>query len=116
MSMELPLLGPVVLDSHPQSGLAPASQGVANNRLASEFESLFFSLLIKNMRSSLTENGLFGSEASDTYGGLFDLFMGRHLATSSGLGIAQMLESYSPGSESNVATTNLRSPSGPDPG
>ncbi len=59
-----------------------------------EFEAVFFSLLLKSMRTSMTENGLFSEEGSDTYGGLFDLYMGRQLAASSSLGIGQMLESY----------------------
>jgi len=85
-SMNLPT--PLSLGSPiPNAGSSAADIG-------SEFESVFFSLLIKNMRTSMTEEGLFGSETSDTLGGLFDLFMGQHLAKSSSLGIASILNSY----------------------
>ena len=61
-----------------------------------EFESVFVSLLLKEMRNTLDtgEGGLFGSEQSDTFGGMFDQFMGQHLAEASPLGIANAIESY----------------------
>jgi Rod binding domain-containing protein len=61
-----------------------------------EFESIFVSLLLKEMRNSLDtgEGGLFGSEQSDTFGGMFDQFMGQHLAEASPLGIADAIKSY----------------------
>ena len=60
--------------------------------LAEEFESVFLSLLLKEMRgSSQEEGGLFGGESSDSYGGLCDMFMGQHLAKDSPLGIGRML-------------------------
>lgn len=60
--------------------------------VAEEFESVFLSLLLKEMRgSSQEEGGLFGGESSDSYGGLFDMFMGQHLAKDSPLGIGRML-------------------------
>ena len=61
-----------------------------------EFESMFVSLLLKEMRNTLDtgEGGLFGSEQSDTFGGMFDQFMGQHLAEASPLGIADAIKSY----------------------
>ena len=61
-----------------------------------EFESVFVSLLLKEMRNTLDsgEGGLFGSEQSDTFGGMFDQFMGQHLADASPLGIADAIKSY----------------------
>ncbi|MEC8557465.1 MAG: rod-binding protein [Planctomycetota bacterium] len=60
--------------------------------VAEEFESVFVSLLLKEMRgSSQEEGGMFGGESSDSYGGLFDMFMGQHLAKDSPLGIGRML-------------------------
>ena len=56
----------------------------------------------------MTEEGLFGSEASDTYGGLFDLYMGKHLATTNGLGISEMLQTYLSGKNSNDKPTDTR--------
>lgn len=69
---------------------------------AREFESLLASLLVKTMRESMSEEGLFAGDPSGTYGSLFDRYMGQHLAQNSGLGVARALEAYldhsSPGS------------------
>ena len=60
-----------------------------------DFEGVFMSLMIKEMRNTL-EGGFFGEESSDSYGGMFDLFVGQDLAKSQPLGISKMmLESYS---------------------
>lgn len=68
----------------------PASPAVAGE----EFEAVFVSLMLKQMRSSMTEDGLFGGDSSDTYGGIFDLYMGKHIAGSQPLGIGEMIKSY----------------------
>lgn len=59
--------------------------------VGAEFESVFLSMMIKEMRKSLDGGGFFGQESSDTYGGLFDLFIGKHLAEAKPLGIGEML-------------------------
>lgn len=65
-------------------------------QVASDFESVFLSLLLKEMRNTLDQEngGLFGGEGSDTMGGMFDMFMGKHLADASPLGISNAVESY----------------------
>ena len=65
-------------------------------KIGSEFESVFVSLLLKEMRNTLDqgEGGLFGSEQSDTFGGMFDLFMGQHIASASSLGIDDAINNY----------------------
>lgn len=60
--------------------------------VATQFESVFMSMLAKEMRES-TESGLFEGESSDTLGGLFDLYMGQHMAEAGGIGLKQMLVS-----------------------
>lgn len=60
-----------------------------------EFESLFLSLMLKEMRSSLDE-GMFQGDGSDVYGGLFDMMMGQSMASSSPLGIQKMIQNYMP--------------------
>ena len=62
----------------------------AMESVGKDFESVFLSMMIKEMRNSL-DGGFFGEESSDTYGGMFDLFIGQHLADSKPLGIADML-------------------------
>lgn len=61
--------------------------------VAAEFESLFVSLLLKEMRSTL-QDGLFGGESSDSYGGLFDMYLGRHLAQAGGIGLKDAVSGY----------------------
>lgn len=63
-------------------------------RVASEFEGLFVSMLLKNMRSSIGGDGLFAGDRSDTMGGMFDMFMSDHLADSDAFGIRAMIQSY----------------------
>ena len=71
-----------------------AVDGAAQHQIAVEFESVFISLLLKEMRQTLNEDGFFAGDQSDVYGGIFDLFMGQHLAQSGGLGISQMIDVY----------------------
>ena len=62
----------------------------APEEVARSFESVFASLLLKEMRNTLTD-GLFGQESSDVLGGLFDLHMGQAMAQGRGLGIKNMV-------------------------
>ena len=62
---------------------------------AKEFEAVMLSMALKEMRKSLTPSqGLFGGDKSDTYGGMFDMFMGQSLAQNSPLGMAEMIQKY----------------------
>jgi Rod binding domain-containing protein len=65
-----------------------------SSELAAKFESIFTSLLLKEMRQSVGEGGLFGGDSSDVFGGLFDLYMGEHVAKSTSLGIGDMVSKY----------------------
>ena len=59
--------------------------------VADAFESVFISLLVKQMRQTTGEEGLFAGDQSDTFGGMFDLFMGQHLAQSNDIGIDKLV-------------------------
>jgi flagellar protein FlgJ len=81
------------LTAHRAEAIARGSEQTTvagQESIATEFEGFFYSLLIKEMRQTL-EHGLFGEEGSDTYGNLFDLYLGQHLGNSSKLGIAQFI-------------------------
>jgi flagellar protein FlgJ len=52
------------------------------------------SLLLKEMRQTTAGEGLFGGEASDTYGSLFDLYLSQHLADAGGLGLQPLVDTY----------------------
>ena len=70
------------------------SETLSNRRaheLGKEFEGVFLSMLVKEMRNTLEGDGLFGGESSDTYGGMFDMFLGESLSEASPLGIADMM-------------------------
>lgn len=58
--------------------------------VATHFEGVFMSMMLKEMRATLSD-GLFGKEASDTFGALFDMHMGQHLAEQGGIGIREMV-------------------------
>ncbi len=80
--------------------IAAATDSPTDKRIleaAENFESLFLTLLLKEMRNTLdkTDGGLFGgSDSSDTYGGMFDQFMGQTLAEGRHIGIADAVERY----------------------
>ncbi|MGI9515712.1 MAG: rod-binding protein [Pirellulaceae bacterium] len=69
---------------------SPDSESVAS--VSSEFESVFLAMLLKTMRSTVSGDGMFAGDKSDTFGGMFDLFMSQHLADSDALGIGQLLK------------------------
>ena len=62
----------------------------SKEEVAAAFESLFTSLLLKEMRKTLPE-GLFGAENSDVLGGMFDQYMGQALAQGEGIGVRQLV-------------------------
>lgn len=72
--------GATGLDGQRKPSLQDAAQG---------FESVFLSMLLKEMRQTLEPGSLFGKDGSDVYGGLFDQFMAQHLSQGKGMGLAQ---------------------------
>lgn len=76
--------------------VAATRNEAARAKAAQDFEGMLVSILLKQMRQTIGGDGLFAGENSDAYGGLFDLYMGEHIARSGGLGIAGMIEAYLP--------------------
>jgi flagellar protein FlgJ len=72
-----------------RAGMPLAADG---SDLGSQFESLFVSMMLKEMRQTVSDDGLFAGDSSDTYGGLFDMFLGQHIAQGSPLGIGKLIE------------------------
>lgn len=70
--------------------------------MAQEFESLMLSQLIKQMRQASGGEGMFPGDKSDTYGGMFDMMIGKHLTESGGFGIANELASSFKGMGKNT--------------
>lgn len=74
-----------------------------------KLEGVFLSMMIEQMRSTMTEDGLFGSgDGADIYGGLFDRMMGEKIAERAPLGIADMIvrsqKLRAPIADANAAT------------
>lgn len=59
--------------------------------LARQFEGLFVSMLVKEMRSSSSGEGLFPGDNSDTYGGMFDQYIGQYIADHGGIGLSEFI-------------------------
>jgi Rod binding domain-containing protein len=70
---------------------APMSQRDIDH-VSEGFDAMFASLLIKQMRESMDTGSMFGHDAGDVLGGLFDQFMGDHFAKAGGLGIGKMVK------------------------
>lgn len=71
-------------------GVKAATQKVQT--VAEDFEATLTSELLKQMRHTLEPGGLFAQDGADVYGGLFDFFMGKHLAQSGGLGLSAFVQ------------------------
>ena len=64
----------------------------ALHEVANQLEGIFFSMMVKQMRESMSEGGLFGDGVgADTYEGFFDEMMGESLSGRGDLGIAEMV-------------------------
>jgi Rod binding domain-containing protein len=80
------------------------------DKVAKDFESVFASMMLKEMRKSLEPGSLFGDDSSDVYGGMFDQFMGQHMSESGGLGLASMIRQALEKSASLGQTTPTATP------
>lgn len=76
-------------------------------RVAADFESMIVSILLKEMRQTLEPGALFGGDSSDSYGGIFDLYLGKHLAEAGGIGIAGMVKHYLETARKHGSTEHL---------
>lgn len=73
---------------------------------AKGFEGIFASLVVKQLRETLQPDSLFGSDRGDVLGGLFDQFMGQHLAQTGCLGIGEMVRKQLTRGRANHERTN----------
>jgi flagellar protein FlgJ len=76
------------------------SDPARTDQAAKDLESTFLGMLLKEMRQTLGPDGMFGQDGGDVHGGLFDLFLGQHLAQSGGVGIADYVRAQLPTSAS----------------
>jgi flagellar protein FlgJ len=76
------------------SGRVKRGDKTAIPALAKQFESVFMAQLVKEMRQTLEPGTLFGDDPGDVNGGLFDMFLGKHLAQAGGIGLAKVIERH----------------------
>ncbi len=76
--------------------------------MAKDFEAMFLSLILKEMRQSLEPHGMFAGDSGDVQGGLFDMYLGKHLADSGGVGLAATIQRHlaSPAATSGNQSNN----------
>lgn len=60
-------------------------------KVMKQFESVMLSMVLKQMRQTGSEEGMFPGDKSDTLGGMFDTYLGEHLAEAGGLGLMESL-------------------------
>ncbi len=77
-------------------------------KLAADFESVFVSLLVSNMRKSSFGEGLFPGDKSDTLGGLFDMMISGQIAKTGGIGLQDLVRNNIPQAGSDALPDNLR--------
>ncbi|MFN9721176.1 MAG: hypothetical protein ACK58L_20960 [Planctomycetota bacterium] len=58
-----------------------------------KMEGMFLSMMLKELRKSEMGDGFFPGDKSDTYGGIFDMYVGDHLAKTTDIGIEQLFQS-----------------------
>ena len=64
----------------------------AQSSVASQFESLFLNLMMKEMRKTVTRSGLMGSDAMETYQQMFDQQVALGMSKAGGIGLAPFIE------------------------
>ncbi|MCP4170415.1 MAG: hypothetical protein GY758_06535 [Fuerstiella sp.] len=68
---------------------------------AREFESVFVAMMLKTMRQSMAKD-MFAGDDSDTFGGMFDSFMGQHIAENGGIGLEKYIVDRLPADVTDV--------------
>ena len=94
MDVSSPTLMPLMPPATDPDALAASlrsSDPRAVDKAAVGFESVFLGMLVKEMRQTLDSGGFFAQDTGDVYGGMFDLYMGQHLAQAGGLGLGNWL-------------------------
>ncbi len=86
-------MGPIVAVGTGTAAGATSGGGTERMKTAAqELEGVFIGLLMKAMRSTVSQGGLFkGGADTESYRDLFDQEIGRSLAKSGGIGLAAMI-------------------------
>jgi flagellar protein FlgJ len=86
------ILAPTLMPLSPLTDPASVADRTRDIDAAGQgFEAIFASLVIKQLRETLQPDSLFGGDRGDVLGGLFDHYMGQHLAQTGALGIGTLV-------------------------
>lgn len=83
------------LDPNSLSGLkrlARENSPEANKAVAQQFEALFLQVVLKSMRDAIPQDGMFDSESTRTYQGMYDQQLATMMAQRGGTGLAAAIE------------------------
>lgn len=72
-------------------GRAKADPDSAIREVASQFESMVLSMMLKSARETVIDGGLFESSAMDTYESMFDNQVAMDIAAQGGIGLADII-------------------------
>lgn len=73
---------------------------------AKQLESVFVQMMLKAMRDTVPEGGLFESEQSDFYEGMFDQQISLNIANGKGIGLAEVIERQMSGMQGGASAAN----------
>ncbi len=90
-SLQMPV-APASPNAHALTAQTGAKDPRAVDKVANGFESMFWSLILKEMRQSLEPDTLFPGDSGDVMGGMFDSFLSQHFAHLGAFGIAAMVK------------------------
>ena len=90
LSSTTPLTDISTLSPMPAANL-PGTSGRSTQEVKQQFESVMISMLLKTMRQSMSQD-MFAGDSSDTFGGMFDLYLGQHMAEVQGLGLSSLFD------------------------
>jgi Rod binding domain-containing protein len=94
--MQATAVSPIALPVPPTLSAPLHGSRSSPHEAGKAFESMFASILLKQMRQTLSSSGqgMFGKDPGDVLGGLFDHFMSQHIAQKGSLGIAALIEKH----------------------
>lgn len=87
------------ISSQPKAAGVPVTLDAAlaaqhrKDATATQLEGMFAAVLIKTMRQTVGEEGLFPGDSADVLGSLFDQYMADEISSGGGLGVADAFRS-----------------------
>lgn len=80
----------------------------AQSSVASQFESLFINLMMKEMRKTVSRSGLMGSDAMETYQQMFDQQVALGMSKAGGIGLGSFIDAQLQRQNSSLIDPNAK--------